>query len=304
MNATVDTFMAWRNDPCIVVGKHQNTNREINHELVEKSGIPVIRRITGGGTVYHDHGNINFSFIRLNRKENPVDFRFFTEPIILFLQSMGLDAEFEAKSNIVIHGMKISGNAAHVHRGRVLHHGTLLFDSDLELLNNILAANEMKYNDRSVRSIRKTVGNISTQIRANMSVEDFTESLFSFIINYYDDAFHDHLNPQEIEEIKQLAARKYNEAKWNTGYSPDYHLSHTWETDRNAFSISLATKEAIIESIRLEGPESCAALLREVELCLLGKLHEKNAVVNHLRKLTFANEKERDILNQILQHLF
>ncbi len=125
--ASQDLFSVYVNDPCVVIGKHQNYSREINHQFVSDREIPIIRRITGGGTVYHDQGNLNFSFIFTNRKDNPIDFRQFTLPIIHFLLSLGIPASFEGKSNIMAGECKISGNAAHVYRGRVLYQKRLSF---------------------------------------------------------------------------------------------------------------------------------------------------------------------------------
>lgn len=303
-HATTDTFMIWTNSPCVVIGKHQNAAREINHTMIHENGIPVIRRITGGGTVYHDTGNINFSFIRLNRKENPVDFKFFTAPIILFLKNMGLDAEFEGKSNISVNGMKISGNSAHVHKGRVLHHGTLLFDSDLNVLDEIISSSEDRYEDRSVRSVRRKVSNIAQHIRADMAVEDFKDSFFSFIINFYDDAYHDNLTAAEISGIGILAREKYMDPKWNFGYSPDYQYVYEWTAEEGEFVLSLTTKEAVIHSIRIQGPQKFKVLLTESEKLLTGTLHERDSVIQALHQLNLASIKEKKVINQIIDHLF
>lgn len=303
-HASIDTFMVWVNEPSVIIGKHQNAAREINHDVIQEKGIPVIRRITGGGTVYHDPGNINFSFIRLNRKENPIDFKFFTFPVITFLKSMGLAAEFEGKSNVAIEGLKVSGNSAHVYKGRVLHHGTLLFDTDLETLQQVTSTREEHYLDRSVRSIRKKVCNISSHIAAKMEAEDFKDSFFSFMINHYKDAFHDSLNKIESEAISLLAKTKYRDNAWNYGYSPDYQYSYSWSEGEKHFLIELSTREAIIDSIQLRVPEEYAEISRKVEKVLTGSLHEKATISARIKILTFNSEKEEVFLNQIIQHLF
>jgi len=303
-HAITDTFMVWKNDPCVVVGKHQVAAREINHKLISEKGIPVIRRITGGGTVYQDHGNINFSFIRLNRKENPVDFKFFTYPIIVFLKSMGVNAVFEGKSNITVNGLKVSGNSAHVHKGRVLHHGTLLFNTDLDCLEKVIHSSEERYEDRSVKSIRKEVSNLSSHIKAEMHVDDFIESLFSFIINYYQDAYHDRLTGDEVIAISELAIEKYRDYNWNFGYSPDYQYSNSWNSPQGPFTLQLTTKEAVLQTVVIEGPEALRPLLRAVEEVLTGTLHESTAVINALGQLKINTETQQEVLNQILSHLF
>jgi len=303
-NTSVDIFMVWRNDPAVIIGKHQNTAREIDHSLVQDLNIPVIRRISGGGTVFHDPGNINYTFIRLNRKENPIDFKFFTQPVIHFLKSMGLNAEFEGKSNIAINGLKVSGNSAHVYKGRVLHHGTLLFNTNLELLERVIKGKDDHYQDRSVRSIRKEVSNISSHIKAEMAVEDFMESFFSFIINYYDDAYHENLSVNEYESIIYLMDEKYREPKWNYGYSPDYQYSDSWNWNEDLFTMSLETREAVIHLIKIKGPEKHSSLLKRVEKALAGTLHERNSVMEQLKSIKFVSETEGHILSQIIDHLF
>ncbi|MCU0371125.1 MAG: lipoate--protein ligase family protein, partial [Bacteroidales bacterium] len=190
-NATVDTFMTWRNEPSVIIGKHQNTYREINHTFVDSHHLPVIRRITGGGTVYHDPGNISYSFIFLDRKENLIDFREFTKPITLFLQNLGLPASFEGKNNITINGFKVSGNSAHLYKNKVLYHGTLLFKSDLDMLVQAISGRERAYKDKSVRSVRAKVTNISDLLHEDLPVERFETRFREFIFNYFKDIFHD-----------------------------------------------------------------------------------------------------------------
>jgi lipoate-protein ligase A len=302
--SNVDTFMVWRNNPSIIIGKHQNANREINQRMVIQSKIPVIRRVTGGGTVYHDLGNINFSFIRLNRKDNPVDFRFFTHPIIIFLQSMGMEAEFEGKSNIAINGLKVSGNSAHVFKGRVLHHGTLLFDTDLERLDMLLNISDERYTDRAVKSIKKKVANITSYIKAEMTVDDFMESFFSFIINYYQDAYHDNLNEAEYLAIRQLMSDKYRKKEWNIGYSPDYQYSDSLKLDGNIFSIHLSTKEAVIDTIKINGPAEYSDMFKKIQVIFQGILHDKKSIHQQSKKINFASEKESRVFKHILKHMF
>jgi len=134
------------NSPSVIIGKHQSPHREVNTEYVEKHNIPLIRRISGGGTVFHDEGNLNFSFIRNCEPGHQVDFRLHTKPVIDFLSSLGIDAKFEGKNDLKVNGLKISGNAEHVHRNRVLHHGTLLFSSDMEMLRSSLRKDTSCYN--------------------------------------------------------------------------------------------------------------------------------------------------------------
>jgi len=153
-NFQEDIFMLWQNEASIIVGKHQNTLAEINYPYVKENGIPVIRRISGGGTVFHDLGNLNFTFIQNGEKGKLVDFRKFTDPILAVLNKMGVPAVFEGKNDLRVDGLKISGNAEHVFKNRVLHHGTLLFSSVLNDLGKALKVKTDRFTDKAVKSIR------------------------------------------------------------------------------------------------------------------------------------------------------
>ena len=147
-----DCFMLWRNKPSIIIGKHQNTLAEINLEYVKDNNIDVVRRLSGGGAVFHDLGNLNFTFIKNAKDEGSlVDFKKYIQPILEVLQSLGVNAKFEGRNDIMIDGKKISGNAEHVFKRRVLHHGTLLFLSQIADLSKALKVNPLKYQDNGVK---------------------------------------------------------------------------------------------------------------------------------------------------------
>lgn len=303
-NSDSDTFMTWRNEPSVIIGKHQVASREINHFFVESQKLPVIRRITGGGAVYHDLGNINFSFIYSDRKENPVDFIFFTKPIILFLRKWGLNATFEGKNNISVDGLKISGNSAHIYKNKVLHHGTLLFNTDLESLAKSVKGSEEHYKDKSVRSVRAEIANISSLLKEKLSVEEFMSSFGKFIFTTFPGSYHDDLNSIEKESIARLVEEKYKKLAWNYGYSPEYWFDDAWKTEDGDFAISLFVKEGMIREAKISGPGSCSLVLEKLADQMTGVFHEKKSVLESLKKLTFASGIEDQILKQILQHLF
>ena len=304
MNATVNTFMTWCNEPSVIVGKHQNTSREINHTFIDSLNLLVIRRITGGGTVYHDLGNINFSFIYTDRNENLVDFRYFTKPVILFLQELGLDAAFEGKNNITVDGLKVSGNSAHIFKNKVLHHGTLLFNTDLDALEQAIAGREANYKDKSVRSIRSKVANISDLLKKEISAEKFIGLFQDYSLNYFTGVFKDNLHPEETEAIQKLSEEKYKTLRWNIGYSPEYLYYAEWEMQNGKWEISLVVKEGKILKAEFTGPRANSSFLKTISNQITGEPHEKKSVSERLKKLTFANEYEEQILDQISQHLF
>ena len=158
---TDDFFIVNINSPSIIIGKHQIANEEVNNRFVESRGVPVIRRISGGGTVYHDQGNINFAFISSGEPGAMVNFKKHTSPVTAFLNSLDVDARLEGKNDIRTGGLKISGNAEHVFKNRVLHHGTLLFNSTLTDLRDSLLMTEGRYTSRAVASNRTSVTNLT-----------------------------------------------------------------------------------------------------------------------------------------------
>jgi lipoate---protein ligase len=303
-HAANDTFMIWRNEPSVIIGKHQNTAKEINHSFVESQRLPVVRRITGGGTVYHDPGCVNFSFIYTGRKENLVDFRHFTQPIILFLRELGLNAEFEGKNNITVDGLKVSGNSAHIYKNKVLHHGTLLFNTHLEALKQAVGGHHENYKDKSVRSVPANVGNISLLAKEKLSVTDFIGLFTSFIFIYFPGCYYDKLTTLERESILKLVEEKYKTIEWNYGYSPDYKYNAEWEMLNGKFSVSMVVSKGQIQQVEIAGPKNFKSFLKSTTDQLFGVFHQKKSVSERLEKITFADKVERELLNQIIKHIF
>lgn len=302
--AASDTFIIWRNEPSVIIGKHQNASKEINHAFIDSNKLPVIRRISGGGTVYHDLGCVNFSFIYTDRKENLVDFRQFTTPIILFLRDLGLNAAFEGKNNITANGLKVSGNSAHIFKNKVLHHGTLLFNTDLKILGQALKGHEERYNDKSVRSVHAEVTNISGFMKEIPSVEEFMVLFRSFIHDYYSGSYDCELNDNEKEFITKLVEEKYRKIEWNFGYSPDYTYDTQLEMHNGKFSVSLFVSKGLIRNAEILGPENYSLLLKAAEVQLIGTYHEKKSVSERMEKITFVSENEDMLIKQIIEHLF
>lgn len=244
-----DCFMLWQNEPSIIVGKHQNTLAEINHSLVMKEGIPVVRRISGGGTVVHDPGNLNFSFINIGDREKLVDFRKFTQPIIDFLNQLGVPARFEGKNDLRVNGLKISGNAEHVYKNKVLHHGTLLFSSDLSQLNHFIKVDAEKYSDKSVKSVRSKVANIVDFLIKPMDIVDFKANIMQYIFELYHDSKEYSLSQEDIKQIEELVENKYNTWQWNYGYSPKFVAKSNIKLKDKTVAFEITVEKGIIKKI-------------------------------------------------------
>ena len=241
-----DVFMLWRSEPAVIVGKHQNTLAEINIKFIKKNNIKVARRLSGGGTVYHDPGNINFTFIVSGKKGKLVNFNRFIEPVLKVLHNLSVDAEFEGKNSIVVNGRKVSGNAEHVFRNRVLHHGTLLFDSKLDVLDESLKVIPNRYNDKAVRSVRSTVTNIKQHLITELGIPEFRDLLLNYIIENYDNSKIYHFNTEDTGKIRTLANDKYATWEWIYGYSPEYSLDCICDTSRGKLMFRIFVEKGII----------------------------------------------------------
>jgi lipoate-protein ligase A len=224
-NRAEDLFLVWISKPAVIVGKHQNALSEINSRFVRDHDILVARRLSGGGTVYHDGGNLNFSFITNEEPGRLIDFKRYALPVIGFLEHIGIKAYLGTKNEILTGGVKISGSAGHVYKHRVLHHGTLLFDTDLQFLRRSLSDNTGRYKSRAVQSNRATVANIRDFLARPMNIETFSTLLLNFIREKYRGERSD-LEKEETEQIGRLAAEKYSQWEWIYGYSPEYRFEN------------------------------------------------------------------------------
>jgi lipoate-protein ligase A len=272
-NFQEDFFMLWRSKPSVVVGKHQNALAEINHEFVRKSQIPVARRLSGGGTVFHDPGNVNFTFIRNVKDISEVNFKVFTVPVVAALKKLGVEAYTTGRNDLLIDGRKISGNAEHVHKNRVLHHGTLLFDSHLEALKGALKVDLTKFEDKAVQSNRSEVTNIANYLSTPISVEEFTDFLFGEICETYPDFKVYQPTALDIAAIEKLAIEKYQTWDWIFGYSPRYRFTNTIETANGAISVNLLVEKGRIAEATFSG-EIQEEMAQKLTNALVGCRHD------------------------------
>jgi lipoate-protein ligase A len=215
-------FMLWQNHNAIIVGKHQNTLEEINAAFVKEKGISVVRRLSGGGAVYHDLGNLNFTFITDADKQG-LNFVAFCGPIRNALLSFGVPVEISGRNDMVVDGKKFSGNAQYIKEGRVMHHGTILYDSNMSVLSQALKPGADKIESRGVKSVQSRVTNIRPYMKTDMSVAGFWSALKGFMVSAF--AMGElTLNTEQDAAVGELRERVYSQWGWNYGNSPPYTL--------------------------------------------------------------------------------
>ncbi len=273
-----DFTFIYVNDPSIIIGKHQNAYAEINLPYILENSIPVVRRISGGGTVWHDPGNVNFSFI-LNGKEGQlVNFREYAMPVLAYLQNLRIPAEFGSRNEILVEGKKISGNAEHVFRKRVLHHGTLLFSSELDALKAALGTRPERYEDKAVQSVRSEVANINDFLEPDPGVAAFREGLFAFLSGSFEGSEQYTFNTTETARIMELVSQKYSTWKWNIGYSPRYIMTRSIEWNGKPVGIRLAVERGKIMEIEIKSDDDDRELFNRLSGVLAGVDHEPGEI--------------------------
>jgi len=287
-NIKEDVFFLYVNSPSIVVGKHQNTLAEINLKYVNATQISVHRRLSGGGTVYHDEGNLNFCFILNGEKGKLVDFAKHTQPIINALNQLNIAAKLGKRHDILIDGKKVSGNASHVYKNRVMHHGTLLFDSKLDILNHALKTNPRAFKDKAVKSVRSEVTNISSYLKGQMNFKAFSAHVYTYLLNHYSSAVSYQLNSVDLHKIQLLIKEKYSTWEWNYGYSPSYEVKKRIRTESNIrIESQFHVEKGIISKISLKSQnnyyEEYLSLLMD---SLIGIQHDPNIINNKINNIT------------------
>ncbi len=275
-----DVFLIYINDPAIIVGKHQNTMAEINKPFVEANGIKVVRRISGGGAVYHDEGNLNFSFhMKADENDDFVDFTKFTKPVVDLLNEMGVRAQFKGRNDLVIDDKKFSGNAKMKFHQKILQHGTILFDSEMKVLSDALKVNPLKFRDKAVKSVRSRVTNIMDYLPEAMSIEVFSEKLINYVIELYPKAGSYEFCDEDIVAIQKLADEKYATWEWNYGTSPEYNFNKGIKTNAGYIEFHFDVKEGIIRKARIFGDFFASKSIDDIEKKLLNQRHDEQTLL-------------------------
>ncbi len=293
-------YLFYINRPSIIIGRNQNTIEEINADYVDGNGITVVRRLSGGGAVYHDLGNLNFSFITKDDGDSFHNFKKFTQPVVETLEKLGIHAELSGRNDILAEGKKISGNAMFSTKGRMFSHGTLLFQSEMDHIVSALKVKKDKIESKGIKSIRSRVGNIADFLKEPMSVEEFRSFLLQNIFKDSGKVTEYVLTETDWEKIHEISEERYQNWEWNYGKSPKFNLQNSHRFPVGSVDIRLEVNRGIIENCKIYGDFFGVGEVADIEQKLTGTRYEKEAISRVLDEIDvrhyFGNVTKEEIL--------
>lgn len=290
LNPSEDYIILWQNEPSVIIGRNQNTVEEINSKYIKDNNINVVRRLSGGGAVYHDLGNLNFTFIVKNENDVASNFKIFTEPVINALKKLNINAEFSGRNDITIDGKKFSGNAQYYYGDRLLHHGTILFNSNLSVVQDALNVKQEKIESKGVKSVKSRVTNVYPYLQQEISIEEFKDILLRFFMN--DENYKEKeyiLSEDDISKIQELMKNRFSKWEWNYGESPAFDMEKGKRFAGGKLELKFNVIDGVIRKFKISGDFFGKKDVNELELKMLGQKYRQLDVKNLLESVDFEN---------------
>ena len=280
-----DVFMLWINSPCIVVGKNQNTTEEVNQKFCDDNGIKIVRRVSGGGAVYHDLNNLNYTIISNGRSGEEFDFKSFSQPVLDALDSLGVKAEFTGRNDLEIDGQKFCGNAQYVRSGRIMHHGCLMFDVNTSVLADALKVSKDKIESKGIKSVRSRVTNIKDHLpNQDMTVQDFVVALKKYMREKYE--MTDFVATEEDEAaILAIQEEKNNSWDWVYGKNPDFNIKRNRRLKTGKIEANIMVEQGVITNIKFYGDFFGVMDVEDIAKKLVGVKYQKEDVQKVLEQI-------------------
>ena len=286
MDTDEDSFLLFYiNEPSIIIGKNQNTIEEIDTDFVEENGIKIVRRLSGGGAVFHDLGNLNYSFITKDDGESFRNFKKFTEPVVSALAKMGVKAELIGRNDLLVDGRKISGNAQFSTQGRMFSHGTLMFDTEIDTVVSALKVRKDKIESKGIKSIRSRVANITEYLEKSMTIEEFRLEILKSIFEGEENIKYKVLTDEDWDNIHALSKERYANWDWNYGKSPKFNMQHSHRFPVGSIDVRLQVSKGIIEDIVIFGDFFGVGEIEAVTGKLKGIQYNRESISNAIAEI-------------------
>ncbi|HEN9116170.1 TPA: lipoate--protein ligase [Streptococcus agalactiae] len=278
-----EIFILWINEPAIIIGRHQNTIQEINKEFIDKNGIHVIRRLSGGGAVYHDLNNLNYTIISNNTQEGAFDFQTFSKPVIDTLAKLGVKAEFTGRNDLEINGQKFAGNAQAYYKGRMMHHGCLLFDVDMSVLGQALKVSKDKIESKGIKSVRARVTNIVDHLSDKITVQEFSDAILAQMKEEYPEMDEYVLSDAELSEIQAMRDNQFATWDWTYGKAPEYTIERGVRYPAGKITTYANVENSTIKSVKIFGDFFGVKPVDDIEKMLEGVRYDYKDVLAALK---------------------